>query len=170
VTKQIQTLETEIAKLQAELERYDLNSPIKRQQYLELGLPDFKRIGEQIGIERGELSQSRATHQRWEELTAMFGVDRSAEQYEAMKREREEFNETIFGESEAAPERRLSDDERLIEQSIQIIRRENVASTSVLQRRLRVGYESAIQILDELERRGIVGPSKGAEPRDIISN
>jgi len=37
-----------------------------------------------------------------------------------------------------------------------------------LQRRLRLGYTRAARIMDELENRGIVGPSKGAEPRDIL--
>ena len=39
---------------------------------------------------------------------------------------------------------------------------------SLLQRRLRLGYTRAARIMDELESRGIVGPSKGAEPRDIL--
>ena len=37
-----------------------------------------------------------------------------------------------------------------------------------MQRRLRLGYTRAARIMDELENRGIVGPSKGAEPRDIL--
>jgi hypothetical protein len=51
---------------------------------------------------------------------------------------------------------------------MQIIRIEQKASVSVLQRRLRLGYGRAARIMDELENRGIVGPSKGAEPRDIL--
>ena len=35
-------------------------------------------------------------------------------------------------------------------------------------RKLRIGYSRAARIMDELENRGIVGPSKGAEPRDIL--
>lgn len=60
------------------------------------------------------------------------------------------------------------EDEELIEQCIEIIRSEQKASVSLLQRRLRLGYTRAARIMDELERRGIVGPSKGAEPRDIL--
>ena len=37
-----------------------------------------------------------------------------------------------------------------------------------MQRRLRLGYTRAARIMDELELRGIVGPNKGAEPRDIL--
>jgi len=59
-------------------------------------------------------------------------------------------------------------DEDLIEQCIEIIRSEQKASVSLLQRRLRLGYTRAARIMDELEDRGIVGPGKGAEPRDIL--
>jgi S-DNA-T family DNA segregation ATPase FtsK/SpoIIIE len=60
------------------------------------------------------------------------------------------------------------EDESLIEQCIEVIRTEQKASVSLLQRRLRLGYGRAARIMDELENRGIVGPSKGAEPRDIL--
>lgn len=60
------------------------------------------------------------------------------------------------------------EDEDLIEQCIEVIRTEQKASVSLLQRRLRLGYTRAARIMDELENRGIVGPSKGAEPRDIL--
>ncbi|HEV8541035.1 MAG TPA: DNA translocase FtsK, partial [Verrucomicrobiae bacterium] len=60
------------------------------------------------------------------------------------------------------------EDESLIEQCIEVIRSEQKASVSLMQRRLRLGYTRAARIMDELERRGIVGPSKGAEPRDIL--
>ena len=56
----------------------------------------------------------------------------------------------------------------LIQQCIEVIRSEQKASVSLMQRRLRLGYTRAARIMDELENRGIVGPSKGAEPRDIL--
>jgi S-DNA-T family DNA segregation ATPase FtsK/SpoIIIE len=60
------------------------------------------------------------------------------------------------------------EDQELIEQCIEVIRSEQKASVSLLQRRLRLGYGRAARIMDELENRGLVGPSKGAEPRDIL--
>jgi S-DNA-T family DNA segregation ATPase FtsK/SpoIIIE len=60
------------------------------------------------------------------------------------------------------------EDEELIQQCIEVIRSEQKASVSLMQRRLRLGYTRAARIMDELENRGIVGPSKGAEPRDIL--
>jgi S-DNA-T family DNA segregation ATPase FtsK/SpoIIIE len=59
-------------------------------------------------------------------------------------------------------------DEDLIQQSIQVIRDTRRASTSSLQRRLRIGYTRAARVMDILEERGIVGPTRGAEPREIL--
>jgi S-DNA-T family DNA segregation ATPase FtsK/SpoIIIE len=56
-------------------------------------------------------------------------------------------------------------DEYLAQKSIEIIKNEKRASTSFLQRRLRLGYMRAARILNILEQRGIVGPSGGAKPR-----
>jgi S-DNA-T family DNA segregation ATPase FtsK/SpoIIIE len=62
----------------------------------------------------------------------------------------------------------IDEDEEIVQQCIEVIRSEQKASVSLLQRRLRLGYTRAARIMDELENRGIVGPSKGAEPRDIL--
>ncbi len=62
----------------------------------------------------------------------------------------------------------IDEDEEIIQECIEVIRSEQKASVSLLQRRLRLGYGRAARIMDELENRGIVGPSKGAEPRDIL--
>jgi S-DNA-T family DNA segregation ATPase FtsK/SpoIIIE len=62
----------------------------------------------------------------------------------------------------------IDEDEELIQKCIEVIRSEQKASVSLLQRRLRLGYTRAARIMDELESRGIVGPGKGAEPRDIL--
>jgi S-DNA-T family DNA segregation ATPase FtsK/SpoIIIE len=59
-------------------------------------------------------------------------------------------------------------DEELIQQSIQVIRDTRRASTSSLQRRLRIGYTRAARVMDILEERGMVGPTRGAEPREIL--
>jgi len=61
-----------------------------------------------------------------------------------------------------------AEDESLLEQSIQIIRETRRASTSSLQRRLRIGYTRAARIMDVLEERGIVGPARGSDPREIL--
>ena len=60
------------------------------------------------------------------------------------------------------------EDEELVEKCLEIIRQEKRASTSLLQRRLRLGYTRAARIVDILEKRGILGPGEGAKPREIL--
>src|SRR5204863_155599 len=57
------------------------------------------------------------------------------------------------------------EDEELVEKCLEIIRQEKRASTSLLQRRLRLGYTRAARIVDILEQRGILGPGEAAPPR-----
>jgi S-DNA-T family DNA segregation ATPase FtsK/SpoIIIE len=59
-------------------------------------------------------------------------------------------------------------DEALLQEATDIVRRERRASTSYLQRRLRIGYNRAAALMDCLEQRGIIGPSLGAAPREIF--
>src|SRR5678815_962377 len=72
-------------------------------------------------------------------------------------------------QSTAPPEEEVTDeDEELVEKCLEIIRQEKRASTSLLQRRLRLGYTRAARIVDILEQRGILGPGEGAKPREIL--
>lgn len=59
-------------------------------------------------------------------------------------------------------------DEMLIERAIDIVVEMGQASTSSLQRKLKLGYARAARIVDELEEMGVVGPSEGAKPRRVI--
>jgi S-DNA-T family DNA segregation ATPase FtsK/SpoIIIE len=68
----------------------------------------------------------------------------------------------------AAEEDVTEEDEELVEKCLEIIRQEKRASTSLLQRRLRLGYTRAARIVDILEQRGILGPGEGAKPREIL--
>jgi S-DNA-T family DNA segregation ATPase FtsK/SpoIIIE len=60
------------------------------------------------------------------------------------------------------------EDEELVDKCVEIMRQEKKASTSLFQRRLRLGYTRAARILDILELRGYVGPGEGAKPREIL--
>jgi S-DNA-T family DNA segregation ATPase FtsK/SpoIIIE len=72
-------------------------------------------------------------------------------------------------QSNAPPEEEVTEeDEELVEKCLEIIRQEKRASTSLLQRRLRLGYTRAARIVDILEQRGILGPGEGAKPREIL--
>ena len=59
-------------------------------------------------------------------------------------------------------------DDALYDQAIAVIKRTRRASTSSLQRALGIGYGRAARILDMLEERGVVGPPRGAMPREIL--
>ena len=63
----------------------------------------------------------------------------------------------------------LANKDGLVEQAIDIIRGTGKASTSMLQRRLKVGYPRAARLMDELEDLGVVGPSRGGgRERDVL--
>jgi S-DNA-T family DNA segregation ATPase FtsK/SpoIIIE len=60
-----------------------------------------------------------------------------------------------------------SDDE-LFEDGVRLVLEFGKASTSLLQRRLRIGYGRAAHLIDMMERDGIVGPADGSKPREIL--
>ena len=59
-------------------------------------------------------------------------------------------------------------DEILIEKAIDVVIEMGQASTSSLQRKLKLGYARAARIIDELENMGVVGPYEGAKPRKVL--
>jgi S-DNA-T family DNA segregation ATPase FtsK/SpoIIIE len=64
----------------------------------------------------------------------------------------------------------LGDDEDLLQEAIGVLKSTRRASTSMLQRRLRIGYNRAARIMEIMEDRGIVGPENGAQPREILKD
>lgn len=62
----------------------------------------------------------------------------------------------------------LGDDEDLFRQAFEVLRSTRRASTSMMQRRLRIGYNRAARIMDLMEDKGIVGPENGSSPREIL--
>lgn len=60
------------------------------------------------------------------------------------------------------------DDDELYEEARSIVLEAGKASTSYLQRKLRVGYARAARLIDILEERGVIGPGSGAKPREVI--
>ena len=61
-----------------------------------------------------------------------------------------------------------SDVDDMFEEAVNVVLEQGGASTSMLQRKLRLGYARAARIIDEMEDAGIIGPSEGSKPRQIL--
>lgn len=76
---------------------------------------------------------------------------------------------SVFGHDDNDDDESGNDDDELYEQAVDLVRRQNKASVSLLQRRFRIGYTRAARLMDVLEERGIVGPPvEGAKPREVL--
>ena len=61
-------------------------------------------------------------------------------------------------------------DDDLWRDAVRVVVEGRKASTSLLQRRLRVGYARAARLIETMEEQGIVGPADGARPREVLVN
>ena len=81
----------------------------------------------------------------------------------------EEVQQHLEADEEDVGELQDEEDD-LFPEAINVLRTTGRASTSMLQRRLKIGYNRAARIMDLMEARGIVGPDNGSKPRDIIGD
>ena len=70
--------------------------------------------------------------------------------------------------SGGGPHDASEDEDPLLNDAITIVVNSGQASTSLLQRRLKLGYARAARVMDQMEERGIVGPSEGSKPRHVL--
>ena len=82
-----------------------------------------------------------------------------AEYDESMEVSDEELQHEADGEAE----------DELFGEAVEFVRQEQKCSVSMLQRRFRIGYNRSARIVDEMEKRGIVGPQEGSKPRKVYS-
>lgn len=80
------------------------------------------------------------------------------------------YSEEIIEEIEegAKPSNGDNECDELLNEAIRIVIDEDAASTSLLQRRLKIGYNRAARIIDEMEERGIISGKNGSKPRQVL--
>jgi len=71
-------------------------------------------------------------------------------------------------EEEAEPSLFSAGDDPLYEKALEIVLQQGKASASYIQRRLKIGYNRAARLVEEMEHRGVVGPAQGSKPRELL--
>jgi S-DNA-T family DNA segregation ATPase FtsK/SpoIIIE len=84
--------------------------------------------------------------------------------------EKPEYDEEVTSTS-AIPSAESDDDndyDERYDDAVALVTEAGQASISMIQRHLRIGYNRAARIIEKMEKEGIVGPSDGAKPRDVL--
>jgi S-DNA-T family DNA segregation ATPase FtsK/SpoIIIE len=107
------------------------------------------------------------------ELTRVHGAFVSDEEVEAVvKHLREQgepqYIEQILTAPDDAPDEDAEERDVMYDQAVAVVAEAGKASTSLLQRRLKLGYNRAARIVDAMEAAGVVGPPDGARPREVF--
>jgi len=79
-----------------------------------------------------------------------------------------ETDEYTYGSHVVSPDSTSSDDD-MYNQALKVVMESRSASASMLQRRLRIGYNRAANLIEEMEGKGIVGPAQGSKPRKVLA-
>jgi len=77
-------------------------------------------------------------------------------------------DEIVKGVEEEKDRGEISSRDELFSEAKELVMRRGEASTSLLQRRLSIGYNRAARIMDQMEKAGIVGPPRGSKPREVL--
>jgi len=77
-------------------------------------------------------------------------------------------DDEAVGEAAEAQAPTEEPDDELYQEAVRVVCEMGRASTSTLQRRLRIGYGRAARLIDLMEKDGIVGPAEGTKPRELL--
>ncbi len=128
------------------------------------------------GVETERMHGAYVSEDEIEKLVELFAVDElefNADLIELTEKMQESMEEGEVGSTNymtagMSSERKSADDE-LYDQGVKVVVEMRAASASMLQRRLRVGYNRAANLIEEMERNGVVGPQEGSRPRkDLV--
>lgn len=76
-------------------------------------------------------------------------------------------DQMMVSDAEIQQEEQKEDEDELFGEALQFVAQEQKASTSLIQRRFRIGYNRAARIIDDMEQRGYIGPANGSKPREV---
>ncbi|MCQ6557856.1 FtsK/SpoIIIE family DNA translocase [Paenibacillus mendelii] len=79
-----------------------------------------------------------------------------------------EYKEDLVPELDEASDEEHEMQDELFEQAVRIVLEAKQASVSLLQRRMRIGYNRAARLIDQMEARSIIGPYEGSKPREVL--
>lgn len=86
------------------------------------------------------------------------------------QQQKAEYNQDMMPQKGTATSEKANDepDDEFYKPAVELVRKQQTASVSMLQRRFRIGYNRAARIVDQMEAKGIVGPSEGSKPRQVL--
>lgn len=135
-------------------------------------------IIDQVGAEkllgRGDMLFSSSWDPSPSRIQGAFLTEEEVERIVAHVKQQGEpdyLDESYFEDDDADDEGEddIGDDEDvMMQEALQIARKRGTVSASLLQRRLKIGYNRAARIVEEMEDRGIVGPQQGSKPREVL--
>lgn len=138
---------------------------------------DSRTILDQTGAEkllgRGDMLYLPIGASKPERLQGAYIASHEVEKViEWVKNQQEaEYDQTMIPQKQSTQSAEGDSDEpddEFYDQAVELVRKQQTASVSMLQRRFRIGYNRAARIVDEMEAKGIVGPSEGSKPRQVL--
>lgn len=138
---------------------------------------DSRTILDQVGAEkllgRGDMLFLPIGAAKPERVQGAFISVNEVEKVVSWVKEQQEavYNEDMIpskNDSESQIDGEDEPEDEFYDQAVALVRKQQSASVSMLQRRFRIGYNRAARIVDAMEAKGIVGPSEGSKPRQVL--
>lgn len=138
---------------------------------------DSRTILDQVGAEkllgRGDMLFLPIGAAKPERVQGAFISVNEVEKVVLWVKEQQEavYNEDMIpskNDSESQIDGEDEPEDEFYDQAVALVRKQQSASVSMLQRRFRIGYNRAARIVDAMEAKGIVGPSEGSKPRQVL--